>query len=96
VDYENTVQHPDADAVMKREHGALTAIALLAGKSEIEFNRPKRGGHQEESLPASERKQLYSTLYGGYTEAIQDLTVVLKESAAKRELPRAQLLHLRP
>jgi hypothetical protein len=30
-------------------------------------------------------KQLYSTLYGVYTEVLHDLTAVLKESAAKGE-----------
>jgi hypothetical protein len=82
MEYENNIHHPDADAVMERVRRALTAIAHLTAKSEMDSNRPKYGGYQEECPRASE---LYSALHRVYTEVLHDLTAVLKESAAKGE-----------
>jgi hypothetical protein len=65
-------------------------------KSEMDPNRPKHGGNQTKSPPASEGKQVHSALYRVYTETLHDLTAVLKESPAKGEIARPQLLHLRP
>jgi hypothetical protein len=57
----------------------------------MDSNRPKHGGNQEESPPASERKQLYRALCGVYTEVLHDLTAVLKESAAKGETAKTTI-----
>jgi hypothetical protein len=35
LEYENAIQHPDADAVMERVRGVLTAIARLAGRTPV-------------------------------------------------------------
>jgi hypothetical protein len=50
-------------------------------------------------LGHGEWNQLYSALYGVYTEVLHDLTAVLKERERKLpngKQPRPQLLHLRP
>jgi hypothetical protein len=90
--YENTLQHHDADDVMEHVRGVLTGIARLTGctsASVVESSKwtlisqnmadTRRNLHQR-----LEGKQLYSALYGVYTEMLHDLTAVIKESAAKR------------
>jgi hypothetical protein len=39
-------------------------------------------------------KQLYSALYGLYTEVLHDLTAVLKQSADKEEIARITITEL--
>jgi hypothetical protein len=46
----------------------------------MDTNRPKHGRHHEKCPSATDRKE---PLYGVYTEALQDMTAVLKGSAAK-------------
>jgi hypothetical protein len=58
LEYENTIQRRrDADAVMECVHVVLITIAHLAGCTTASVRENlKRGGHQEESPPSSERK----------------------------------------
>jgi hypothetical protein len=85
-------QHPDNDPVMKHVCRVLTTIACVSQrKSEMDYNHPENGGHQEECPPTSERKQLYSALYGMHTEVIHNLMAVLKENAAKGETVKTTL-----
>jgi hypothetical protein len=57
-------QHSDAEAVIESVRGILISIARLAGctpcvsrrKPEMDSNRPKHGGDQEESPPVPEGK----------------------------------------
>jgi hypothetical protein len=40
-------------------------------------------------------KELYRALYGVYTEMLQDLTAVLKESAAKGETAKQRRIYIK-
>jgi hypothetical protein len=94
LEYENTIQlYPDADFVMERVRGVLSAIARLEGCTAVSVgerlkwtiivqNMVDTGRNVHQLLKG---KQLCIALYGVYTEVLQDLMAVLKESAAKEE-----------
>jgi hypothetical protein len=48
-------------------------------------NRPKHGGEKRSLNQFLNSRELYSALYGVYTEVLHDLTAVLRESADKGE-----------
>jgi hypothetical protein len=92
LEYENAIhQYPDADAVMKRIRGVITAIARLAICDHASVGESPKWTLIVQIIADTRRnlhqllkgKQLNSSLYGMYTEVLHDLTVVLKGSAAK-------------
>jgi hypothetical protein len=89
---------------MQRVRGLLTPIASLAGCTPVSVCESLKWTIIVQYIVDTRRnlhqllkgKQLYSALYGVYTEALHDLTAVLKESTAKGKQPRPQLLHHLP
>jgi hypothetical protein len=99
VEYENTIQQqPDADALMERVCGVLTAIVRLARCTSASVGESPKWILISRNMAGTRRdlhqhlkgKKLYSTLYRFYTEMLHNLTTALKESAAG-----PQMLHLR-
>jgi hypothetical protein len=89
--YENTIQHPDADAAMVSVRGVLTAIARLAGCTPASVGESLIVHNMADTKRNLKGKQLYSALYGVYTEVLHDLTAILKDSAAKGETARTTI-----
>jgi hypothetical protein len=94
LEYRDTTQHhPDAEAVMELVRGVLIAIARLAECTPASAGEIPKWSLIVQNMAEIMRnlyqflkgKQLYSALYGEYTEVLHDFTAVLKESGDKGE-----------
>jgi hypothetical protein len=93
LEYENTIeQHPDADAVMERVRGVLSAIARLEGYTLGSVGESPKWTLIVQNMAETRRNlhqcmkgKLYSAQYGVHTGVLHYLTAVLKESASKEE-----------
>jgi hypothetical protein len=98
--YENTIhQHPDADVVMERARGVLTAIARQMGCTPASVGGCPKWTPNVQNMAENmsnlhqllKGKQPCGALYGMYTEALHDLTVVLKERTSKGETDKTTI-----
>jgi 5-carboxymethyl-2-hydroxymuconate isomerase len=94
MEYGDTIQqHPDTDAVIERVHGVLIATARLAECTPASVREGPKWTTIVQNMAETRRylhlllkgKQLYSALYGVYTEVLHNLMAVLKENTAKGE-----------
>jgi hypothetical protein len=99
LEYENTIQHIDADAVMEHVLEVLRAIARLAGCTPasvgespkwtvIVQNMADTSGNLHQLLKG---KQLNRALYRVYTEVLHNLTATLKERVVKGETAKTTI-----
>jgi hypothetical protein len=103
LEYKNTMQqHPDA--VMKLVCGVLTDIAHLAECNPVSVGRSPNWTLIVQNIMDTRRnlhqllkgEQLYSALYGVYTEVLHDLMAALKESTTKGETAKTTVTALLP
>lgn len=96
LEYDIT-QYPDVDTAMEPVRGVFITVCLeectLASVSEslkwtliVQTAYTRRNLHQP-----LKGKQLYSALYGVYTEVLHDLTAVPQESTAKGETAKTTI-----
>jgi hypothetical protein len=99
LEYKNTIQHPDWDAVMEHECKVLIAITRLVGCTPASVSESLKLIPIIENMAQTWRnihqllkgKKLHSALYGVYTEVLCKMAV-LKDSAARGETAKTTII----